>query len=154
MKHAIRVLLLGLCLTLPALAWSADEDDPDEMAAHTRHALMELVGWNMKEIVAMSTGRQDFDAARAALLGQRLGELGAMIADAFARDTSGADVKTAALPAVWQNADDFSAKTQDLLTAAAAYSAAAAEGQSTARRAFIELGGACKGCHENFKAED
>ena len=152
MNHAIKALLLGLCCALPVLVSAADED-PDQAAAHTRHALMELMGWNMKTVVAMSTGKQEFSVEAAVIQGERLAQLGAMIGDAFARDTSAADVKTAALPAVWQDSEDFAAKAQALIDNATAYSEAAAGGAGPARKAFIQLGGSCKGCHENYKAE-
>ena len=152
MNHAIKALVLALFCTLPGLATAADED-PDKAAAHTRHALMELMGWNMKTVVAMSTGKQEFSAEAAVIQGERLAQLGAMIGDAFARDTSAADVKTAALPAVWENPADFATKTQALIDSATAYAEAAAGGAGPARKAFIQVGGSCKGCHEDYKAE-
>ena len=153
MTHSIKVLVLGLCLATPALTLAADED-PNAEAAHVRHALMEVVSWHMKEIVAMSTNRQPFDAERATLLGERLVQLGGMIGDAFAVDTRGADIRTAALDAVWESPDDFSMKTEELIVVANAYAEAARNGPGDARKAFIQLGGGCKGCHEKFKAEE
>ena len=154
MNHPWKILAIVLCLALPG--WTlADEDNPDDAAAHVRHALMELMGWNMGTVAAMSTGKAPYDQARAIDHGERLAALGGMIGDAFERDTSGAELSrpTQALDAIWQNKADFTMKATAMVDAAKAYSAAAAESEATARKAFIKLGGTCKGCHEDFKSE-
>ena len=154
MNHPLKLIAIAICLALPGWTMAAD-DNPDEDAAHVRHALMEVMGWNMKTVAAMSTGKAPFDQGRAEEHGKRLAALGGMIADAFARDTSGADLSrpTKALPAIWQNQADFEMKAAKLVEAANAYAAAAGESEAAARKAFIAVGGSCKGCHEDYKSE-
>ena len=53
-----------LVAALLALPVQAADDDPNVAATDTRQALMAVVGWSLQPIVAMSTGRQDFDAER------------------------------------------------------------------------------------------
>ena len=152
MANAWKILAVACCLALPG--WGlADEEDPDAAAAHVRHALMELMGWNITLLGAMASGERPYDADKAATQAQRLSALGNMISDAFERNTSGADIRTEALDAIWQNPDDFGGKAQAMLDAAAAYAAATGDGEAAAKVAFARLGKTCKSCHEEYKSE-
>ena len=66
-----------------------------------------------------------------------------------------AGVKTSALPAIWARPDEFRADADKLVKAAQAYSQAAATGNvDTAKAALMQVGGTCKGCHEDFRAKE
>lgn len=149
-----KALIVALCLTLPSWTLAADEN-PDDEAAHVRHALMALMGWSMKSVAMMSTGKAPFDPARAERQGQRIAMLGSMIADAFARDTSGAELSrpTKALDAIWLNQTGFEMRALDLVEAANNYAVATGDGEAAAKKAFVALGGSCKSCHEDYKSE-
>ncbi len=70
---------------------------------------------------------------------------------------TGRDVvpKSEALPAIWQKPDEFKKDAANFATAAHAFDLAAQGGKPDAiRTAFTTLGGACKTCHETFKAKD
>jgi len=65
-----------------------------------------------------------------------------------------AGVKTAALPVIWQKPAEFRAAAARLAAAARALDAAAAKGDvAQVRTATGALGGACKNCHQSFKAQ-
>lgn len=68
---------------------------------------------------------------------------------------TGADVgKTGAKPAIWQNPQDFTAKAADFQRAAQAFGAAASGSDVNAIKSkFADLGGACKACHDKYRAE-
>lgn len=152
MTNAWKTLAVIACLALPG--WGmAEEENPDEAAAHVRHALMELMGWNIAPLGAMAAGKQPYDGDTAAVQGRRLVALAGMIGDAFERDTSGTGIKTHALDGIWQNPDDFASKAQAVIDAATAYAAATGNGEAAAKAAFAKLGGACKSCHEEYKSE-
>ncbi|SPF80424.1 c-type cytochrome [Pseudoprimorskyibacter insulae] len=53
---------------------------------------------------------------------------------------------------IWDNWDDFQSKWDALGTAAAAMKVAAAEGPDAIGPALGALGGACKACHEAYRA--
>ena len=78
------------------------------------------------------------------------------VAAGFPRGTgpeSGA--KTQALPAIWEKPDEFRADADKLVKAAQAYQQAAASGNMDATKAaLMQVGGACKGCHDSFRAKD
>ncbi len=59
---------------------------------------------------------------------------------------------TDALPAIWDNWDDFMQRSEQLQKDAAALAAAAESGdQSSIRSAFLATAKSCKGCHDNYK---
>jgi cytochrome c556 len=152
MRKLQTIFAIGLCLTLPGFSLAEDED-PDVQAVHVRHALMEIMGWNMVPVANMSTGKQPYDQAQVSKRSKRLAAIGEMIGDAFARNTSGSNVKTEARDAIWQNPEDFAAKASALVEAARDYTAATADGEAAARKAFVKLSDACKSCHEKYRNE-
>ena len=59
-----------------------------------------------------------------------------------------------ALEAIWQNGEDFQAKLAAFKDATSQFKAAAATGDmATVRPAFLAVGQACKGCHDDYRAE-
>jgi cytochrome c556 len=74
----------------------------------------------------------------------------------FPVGTSTADgFKTEALPAIWEKPEEFKAAAQKLVDESAKLMTIAAEGDkaATAAQAMV-MGGACKGCHDNFRLDD
>jgi cytochrome c556 len=69
---------------------------------------------------------------------------------------TGPDVgETRAKPDIWQDAQDFSSKLHDFQIAAQAFDAAARSGDVDAIKARgADLGGACKACHDKYRAEE
>ena len=63
--------------------------------------------------------------------------------------------KTDALPVIWTDRTDFDEKLANFHTAAAALATTAEGGDLAAiKEAFGTTGGACKSCHEKFRADD
>ena len=64
-----------------------------------------------------------------------------------------AGVKTAALPAIWEQWDQFRVRANTFAGQAQGLDAAAKKGDVAQVRAYVQgVGGACKGCHDNFRA--
>mgnify|MGYP003952489019 CR=1 FL=1 len=62
---------------------------------------------------------------------------------------------TEALAAIWQKPDDFKAAAQKLVDESAKLASLASEGDKAAVSAqAMTMGGACKGCHDNFRLDD
>jgi len=60
-----------------------------------------------------------------------------------------------ALPAIWEQPEDFAERIRTLQAAAADFSSAADGGdRETIARSFAELGRACGGCHEQYRERD
>ena len=60
------------------------------------------------------------------------------------------DGKTEALPAIWENPEDFAERLDAFREAANGLRAAAETGGDMAA-AIQQLGQACKGCHDNYR---
>ena len=64
-------------------------------------------------------------------------------------------VKTHALAAIWAKPAEFSKRADDLVKATGLLKAAADAGNADGVRAALpQVGGACKACHQDFKARD
>jgi len=62
--------------------------------------------------------------------------------------------KTEALAAIWEKPDEFKAASQKLVDESAKLVTVAGEGDAAAVGAqAIAMGGACKGCHDNFRLD-
>jgi cytochrome c556 len=63
--------------------------------------------------------------------------------------------ETEALPAIWENKDDFLTKVSNFQEAAANLNAAAMGGDAAAiSAAFRNTGGTCKACHDEYRLDD
>ena len=67
----------------------------------------------------------------------------------------GEGVKTAAKPEIWSKPQDFAKAANGLKVEAAAFYALSQKGDVAGMKAELpKLGGACKSCHDQFKAKD
>ncbi len=74
----------------------------------------------------------------------------------FPAGTSTADgFKTEALPAIWEKPEEFKVASQKLVDESAKLMTLAAGGDAAAIGAqAMAMGGACKGCHDQFRLDD
>lgn len=135
-------------------AVSADEltGEQAQEAAETRQAIFKLLAWNMDPMGDMLRNQRPFDIERVERSATRIAQLGAMIPDAFERDTREFALATQARDGIWSNADDFAARAGDLVEAAEALRAAAEGGeQPSVLQAIGALGQACGACHDAYR---
>ena len=120
---------------------------------HERHEGMEDVGKNNKVLRReLTAASPDLAAVRAAAAA--IARHSSEAAHWFPAGT-GPDVgKTGAKAEIWQKPQDFAAKLRDFQIAAQALNAAARAGDLNAIKArYGALGGTCKACHDNYRAE-
>ena len=131
----------------------ASPDEALQKAVDTRQAVFKLVDFNWQPVAGMMKKKVPFDAAAVQKTADRVAFLAPMIPDVFATDTRKAtNVKTKAREGIWTNAADFKAKSDDLVKAAQAMSAAAKTGdQGATMKAALGVGKACAGCHDNYR---
>lgn len=132
--------LLGLGLVLAALPASADDG-----AAEYREHVMEAIGGHMQSMADIVRGKVDHQD-HFALHANAMADLAGIAGTLFPDGSQGGD----ALPAIWQNSDDFAEKIRDFESAAGALKAAV-DGGDNVGRAFQNLGQACKSCHDNYR---
>jgi cytochrome c556 len=154
-----RLTRFGVAATLAVISVAAFPQgappNPDKVAIETRQGLFKLISNQNGPIGAMFRPNGTFDAAVAARNADRIKVLAGMIPELFARDTHNfKDVPSRALDAIWTSQADFKAKADALAAAAEGVAAAAKTGDKDAtQKANAEIGKACGGCHDAFRAK-
>lgn len=153
---AIKALALAAALSLPALALAQSAEEAAEDAVEARHGYMTMLGINMGQLAGMTKGEIAYDEAGASRAAANIVALTQYDGPAlFVEGTSSADMDDSdALPAIWENPDDFGAKFAALTEAAAGSPEAVAGGQESIGPVLQKLGGACKACHDDYRQAD
>ena len=137
------ILLAGMAVTGSALA-------DGDVEAKYRQSVMKSIGGHMS---AMGTIlKEQVHLEDLALHAEGLAGLAEIAPEVFP-EGSGVE-KSKALPAVWEKPEAFAEAMNRLVEASDAMASAAKSGEmSLIGPAIQELGGSCKGCHDDFKAE-
>ena len=136
--RGLKPFCLGLALAaLPATA--------DEGAADYRHHVMEAIGGHMQSAVDILR-RKVPHQQHLELHVNALADLAGIADTLFPAGSEGGD----ALPAIWQNPEDFRARLTDFQQAAADLKSAV-NGGGEIGPAFQQLGQACKACHDDYR---
>lgn len=146
-------LALGVtasCLTaLPAAAQFQKSED----AIKYRQAAFTVIGTHFGRVGAMAQGRIPFDAAAAASNAALAASLSALPFTAFGAGTD-MGLPNRAKPEIWSKQADFQAKAKDMQDALARLDTAAKTGSLDAiKTAAGNVGGTCKACHDDYRAE-
>ncbi len=161
MKKFIRItsLVLVFCLSGVVAAQVAHGagDDPLLKAVKARQAEMTLRSFNAGPLFGMAKGDIEYDAEMAATLANNLlimttvknGRMwpGGSDNEAYPDDTR-------ALPEIWTTFPDIEDKGKAFLDAVAALAEVAGTGLGELRSVIGDVGQSCKGCHDDFRAED
>ncbi|KEP68651.1 cytochrome c [Thioclava sp. BHET1] len=147
----MRKTLLALCLTLPAGMVAAQS--PDD-AVKARQGFFHLLSAQMSVLAPMAQGKTEFNADTAGVAANNMVALTNVdITPLFVKGTSTDTMSnTRAKPGIWEKPSDFTAKYAALKEAVAALPAAAAS-KDTLGPALGQVGGACKSCHDEFRAK-
>lgn len=150
-KTTITLATTLFVLSHPALA----AKDPNEDAIKARQGYFSLVKFNAGPLFGMAKGEMDYDPKLAAHLAANLSQLAGMNTARTWREGSSRDQypESEALSKIWASPDDFREKEQALKDAIAALAPVAGDGLDALRTGVKGLGKACKGCHDNFRAE-
>ena len=109
------------------------------------HGMKEL-GAATKILGGMAKGEAAYDKAAAEAAVQKLQTEAARIAALFEANED--DPKSEALPTIWENYSDFSAKADALGSVAKAVSVGSLD---DVRAAMPQIGAACKACHQTYR---
>ena len=150
----LRFTLIAALLTVASAAPALGADERTQNAVDTRKGLLKVVRSYFGPMVGMARGQIDFNADLVEKNATKVAQLTAMIPDVFRMNTAGSDVATEALDNIWDEQADFNAKAENATEKATALAAAAKNGQEAFMGAFQQLGGACKGCHDNYRQQD
>lgn len=142
MRKTVLILTSSLMIASMALAHNGVKN-PAVMA---RMQGMEQIGAASKVLGNMARGRVAFDAEAAALAKAALAQHAAEIPALFEAQED--DPKSEALPAIWSDFADFTAKAEALRDAAEAMDITSAE---TIAAGMGAVGGACRSCHKAYR---
>lgn len=152
--RALRILAPALLAVLTAGAADAqDQPTKAEQAVKYRKAVYQTIVWNWGPMSAMAQGKIPYDAAEFQLRAVRVAALAPMVVESFTADTQGV-AGSKAKPGIWSNRADFDSKMKDLLDRTSALAKTAQAGDAAkSRAAFLDAAGACKACHDKYKAD-
>ena len=138
----------ALVAALPAHAQFAKPED----AIKYRKASMTIMAAHFGRVAGMAAGRIPFDATAAANNAAVAEQMSKLHWPAFMEGSGSGD--TGAKPEIWSNAAGFKAAADKLQTAMTNLSNAAKGGNLDAIKAAVgPVGGACKGCHDDFRKQ-
>ena len=145
-------LLCGLAGVLFAIAATAAVKP--ETAIRYRQSVYTMIGWNFVPLVKMIKGETPWDAQAFTLHAERIASLAPQLLEGFP-EGSDKGAKTDAKPEIWQSMDDFRSKMDDLVKQSKALADVAKTGDEAGTRdQFKKTAGACKACHDKYRAED
>jgi len=150
----LRTLTTGFALaTLAACGGGSDPNSPEFQAYEQRDAVMHEMGDAILVLNDMSREQIPVDDAAFRTAAQDLSASAARMLDGFQNQTIVPESRT--MPEVFQNWDDFVAKTEALQEAASALAAAAASGGFAEGRGLVEgARNSCGSCHRVYRAPE
>ena len=154
MHFFTRWILVAVGLTLALSASAAD--DPNEKAIKSRQSVMSLQSWYAGPLFQMAKGDMEYDAEMAGNYAAHLNIIANLDGGAMwppGTDNGAYAGKTRALPEIWSTYPAVGEKDQALKDAAAALAGVAGDGLDALRSNIGAVGKACKGCHDDFRAE-
>lgn len=145
---SVAIMTTGVALAAIALP------KPKALAVmHARHEGMESIGRATKGINRELQGSSP-DLTVVRLSAGQIARLSRQASHWFPRGTGPDIAKTGAKPEIWKDPKDFTAKLAAFQRSAQALNAAAATSDvSVIKARFADLGGACKSCHDKYRAE-
>ncbi|MEE9388423.1 MAG: cytochrome c [Paracoccaceae bacterium] len=142
----------GLAVAATAV-FAAGHAGPFDSAITARKSHMQLYAHNLGILGGMAKGALDYDAAAASAAATNLAALTTLNQATYwppSSDAMSVD-NTRALPNIWENFPDVSAKGGALVQAAAAMAGAAGNGLGDLQAAMGPLGAACGACHKTYR---
>ncbi|OYU99678.1 MAG: cytochrome C [Burkholderiales bacterium PBB5] len=147
--HVALLAALGVVASLPAAAQFQKPED----AIKYRQAAFTVMGNHVGRIGAMAAGKAPFDAKAAADSAHIAATLSNLPFTAFGEGTD-KGLPNRAKPEIWKDAGKFKAASEKMIAEVAKLETAAKSGNLDAIKAAMGgVGGSCKGCHDDFRAE-
>lgn len=143
---------VAVCLVTAGIGAAALADPSPEDAKDYRIAIMTAMRGHIGAISMNLRGLVE-DHGFLANHAKALAGTAAELAHVFPPGSAVGDSE--ALPAVWDQPEEFAQAVAEAKEATAAFSEAASSGDEDAiNAAFREVGSACRGCHDRFRKDD
>lgn len=155
LERALASLLFAgvLAGTGAAAVQAQDAGNPKDLVEY-RQAVMRSLGGHAGSIARIVKGQVDVDHLQAHA--EAIAATAPAVSDIWWDNSTYDDYeKTDALPAIWENPDDFQSKIEDFQTAAEEFVAAVETGErSQILQGFQALGKSCGDCHDDYRYEE
>lgn len=155
MKFAAQLgigLVTATLLTMSVSATAQHAFNNADKAVEYRQKALSIMQNNFAVMGDMVKGDIEFDGV---IFAERANDFAALTAIpwvGFSQPGAQPGNNTDALPAIWDNWEDFVERAEQLQTDAKALQTAAATGdESKIRQAFVAAARNCKGCHDQYK---
>jgi cytochrome c556 len=154
LHRAARLIAPALLLALAAGgAHAQGQPSKGEQQLKYRKAVYQTMVWNFAPMSQMAQGKIPYDAREFEMRAGRVAALAPMLAESYgpeSREVAGSKAK----PELWTNRADFDAKLKDLVDRSATLAVVAKSGdEARSKQAFLDTAGACKACHDKYKAD-
>lgn len=127
-----------------------DENSPEAQAYIYRNSIMQVMAHEMGILNGMARGEMPANDDRFKMAATDVATLSALVPDAFM--AMGIPAMSRAMPAIWQNMDDFKMKAMALEDAAKMVSGAAQSGGVEGAKGSVQqLAQTCGGCHRMYR---
>lgn len=143
---------LAALTAIPVLAYA----DAAEDAIEARHGYMKMLSINMGTLAGMAKGDIEYDEAAASTAASNIEAIsGYALGGLFLEGTAEGEADDSdALPAIWENPEDFGTKVAGLAEAAAGAGEAVKGGQENIGPVVQKLGESCKACHDDYRKKE
>lgn len=150
----LKNFVLSFALLAAGTAQALDQEQA-EKAAEIRQAVLEIAGWNVVPAAGMVKQKIPYDAERFQVHAERIAFSMTMIPDAFAADTREFVLHTEALDGIWEDHEEFLRLAADAKEKSATLATVSKSGDlEQVTSAFLDMGQACKACHDKFREDD
>lgn len=157
MNRLATLAALATVLALPAgLALAQEEDEtPEDIAIEIRQGHMLNYAANLQRLGAMAQGNAEYDATAAQTAADNLVYLASIDQSHYwlPGTSSEEQEESAALPAIWENLEDFETKQVALIEAVTALQSSAGTDLTGLQGAMQGVGQACGDCHEQYRVK-
>lgn len=154
----IRTVSAALIAVAALASAAVAQDGPslEERAVDARDSHMHLYAFNLGTLGGMAQGAIPFDAAQATAAAENLNHLVLLDQSGYwiPGTAQGEAEGSQALPAIWENMEDFQAKQAALREAVANLVTAAGTDQAGLGAAMGGVGQACGACHQAYRASN
>ena len=156
MRHLRLLAILAATGIAASAAFAQEESTPEQVAVELRQAHMKNFARNLSVLGGMAQGNAEYDAAQAQSAADNLHHFSMIDWDYYwPPGTSSEEIEgTRALPAIWENMEDFQATYAALQEATTALQGAAGTDLASLQGAMGGVGQACGACHENYRAPE
>jgi len=144
MKNTYKIAIAAITTSVIAGTALAQFAKPDA-AIKYRKATMTVMSTHFARIGAVAKGEVPFNKDEVAKNAAIVNAMASLPWQAFGPGTEGGD----SLPSVWSDESKFKSAQEKLIAATASLSSAG--DLDAVKKATAAVGGACKGCHDDFK---